>query len=89
MIGIHQARGLCSPCHARHRRAGTLSDYERSTRTRDDLLEDYVVLRSQGYSWRDCAARLAMTYSAFARAMQRARIELDPRAGRPGEVWPR
>lgn len=61
-------------------------DIPRLTRTRDELLDDYVILRADGYTWRQCAQRLGMTYPAFERAMLRARKDGDPRAMRPGET---
>lgn len=64
---------------------GGLTDYERINRSRDDLLDDYVVLRREGYDWRRCAERLGMTYLAFERAMCRARKAGDPRARRLDE----
>ncbi|MGH3598920.1 MAG: hypothetical protein ACRDQH_01365 [Pseudonocardiaceae bacterium] len=64
------------------------ADYERRTRSRDDLLDDYVLLREQGCSWPQCAERLGMSYPSFARALLRARAAGDPRAGRIGEHWP-
>ncbi|MGH7687803.1 MAG: hypothetical protein ACREN2_13450 [Candidatus Dormibacteria bacterium] len=76
---------MCWQWLSRH---GELVDYERLTRSRDDLLDDYVLLRAQGHDWRQCAARLGMSFAAFSRAMHRARADNDPRAGRIGETWP-
>lgn len=84
----HKARGLCDICWTDLARRGGLADYERVNRAHDDLLDDYVILRGQGYDWRQCAARLGMTRGAFERAMYRARRAGDPRAGRIGEQWP-
>ncbi|HEY2763350.1 MAG TPA: hypothetical protein VGJ13_04970 [Pseudonocardiaceae bacterium] len=55
-------------------------------RSRDDLLDDYEMLRSEGYDWHQCAARLRIPYPTFERAMLRARKDGDPRARRPGEA---
>ncbi len=85
---IHLGRGLCVNCRNWARRRGLILDYPRITRPRDDLLDDYVLLRGEGYTWRQCAERLGMNYPAFRRAMERARTAGDPRAGRPGERWP-
>lgn len=86
----NNGRDLCKQCYAKATRDGTLADYERRTRSRDELLDDYMLLRSEGYSWRHIAERLGMTYPAFERAMLRARADGDPRAARPGEArrWP-
>lgn len=81
-----EGRGLCRPCWLHLDKTGELADYERPTRSRDDLLDDYVVLRDQGHDWRQCAERLGMSYPSFERAMFRARKAGDPRARRIGEV---
>lgn len=85
---VHAGRGLCARCYHRVRHLGQLADYPTLVRSRDDLLEDYVVLRDEGLSWRACAQRLGMRYPSFETAMCRARAAGDPRAGRPGERWP-
>lgn len=87
-VGRSGGRGLCQNCHAWARYHDRLLDYPRSTRSRDDLLEDYVMLRREGYDWPLCAERLGMTYAAFERAIHRARDAGDPRAARLGERWP-
>lgn len=79
-------RGLCTPCWEFLASTGELADYERAKRSRDDLLHDYEMLRKQGYTWRQCAEKLRMTYGAFERAMLRARRAGDPRARRIGEL---
>lgn len=56
----------CAPAATR-----AVTDYERFTRSREDLLDDYVLLRSEGFTWRQCAQRLGMTYVAFKRALLR------------------
>lgn len=79
-------RGLCRRCYSRHERRGTLVDFPRTTRSRDELLDDWVLLREQGLDRRAAAARMGMTYSAFDRALVRARSKGDPRAFGPGEL---
>jgi hypothetical protein len=49
------------------------------------LLDDYVILRQQGYNWSQCATKLGMSYSAFERAIYRARRVRDERALRLNE----
>jgi hypothetical protein len=84
---IHAGRNLCLSCWqiARHHH-GIPDDTPRLNRTRDELLDDYVILRADGYTWRQCAQRLNMNYPAFERAMLRARRDRDPRAARIGET---
>jgi hypothetical protein len=80
------ARGICGLCYFHIQGTDELLDYERVTRSRDDLLDDYELLRSDGLTWREIAARLHMPYATFERAMLRARKEGDPRARRIGEL---
>lgn len=80
-----RSRGLCSPCYVWARYHDCLIDYPRITRSRDELLDDYVVLRRQGYDWKNCAKKLGMNYSAFERALYRARAAGDDRARRLNE----
>ena len=81
----HRGRGLCVNCYQYARHHGELVDYSPQLRSRDDLLDDYVLLRSEGLNWRQCAERLGMSYPTFERAMFRARADGDPRAARLGE----
>lgn len=80
-----QARGLCTLCYSNVKYHGQLLEYPRGTRSRDELLEDYEVLRGQGYNWRECAHILKMKYASFERALCRARAAGDPRARRLNE----
>lgn len=73
-------RGLCAHCHQGALRAGTLCDYERLTRSRADVLDDWTVLRGQGVTRLQAAARLGMSFPAFERALFRARAAGDERA---------
>lgn len=73
-------RGLCPACYCRENANGTLADWPRTTRTRDDVLDDWVILRAQGYTRRQAAERLGMTLAAFDGAIYRARRDDDPRA---------
>lgn len=68
----HASRGLCHPCY--HRLApDERLDYPRLNRSREDLVEDWELLRSEGYTKRQAAERLGMTFAAFDRAWHRAR----------------
>lgn len=73
-------RGLCPACYWPARSNGTVADWPRSTRSRDDVLDDWVILRAQGYTRRRAAERLGMTLAAFDGAIYRARRDGDPRA---------
>src|SRR3546814_7740557 len=53
---LQDGRGLCDPCYARARRAGTLADHPRQTRSRAEFLDEYettgrAVGRERG--WQD------------------------------------
>lgn len=78
-------RALCSYCYQWAKYHGVLWDYPRITMSRNDLLDDYTILRSEGYTWKQCAVKLHMKYGTFERAMFRARRAGDPRALRIGE----
>lgn len=78
----HGGRGLCSPCYSRASRDGTLLDFGRATLSRDDVLDDWEVLREQGYGRRVAAERLGMSLDAFDGALRRAARDGDERA-----VW--
>lgn len=75
----HSGRGLCINCYQRAWTHGRLADYPRATRTRADFVEDFQMLRGQGYSRNQIAERLGMKRSAVDKAYSRARQagELD------------
>jgi hypothetical protein len=76
----HRGRQLCNFCHPAAARNGELVDFERQTRVRDEVMADWELLRSQGFTRRQAAARLGMTVKAFEKAHERARRAGDPRA---------
>lgn len=84
-----RARGLCDPCYEKERRADRLADHPRSTWSRDDLMAEWELLRQDGYTRRQAADRLGVSYVAFDRAITRARAAGDPRAalGQAGGIY--
>lgn len=76
----HRGRNMCGPDYDAARRDGVLDDYERIARTRDEVLDDWVVLRKRGLSLTEAAARMGMTYDGLEQALRRARLDNDPRA---------
>lgn len=70
----HNGRGLCGGCYSRAEQAGTLADYPRRQKPRADLLEDWELLRSEGYSVQHAAERLGMTHEAMRKALRRAGV---------------
>ena len=78
----HGARGLYNACYKRALRAGTLPDHERWNRPADELLDEWVLLRDDGYRPRDAAARIGVTYTALDKALCRAKRRGDPRGSR-------
>lgn len=77
---IHGGRGLCVSCYGDKRYNGRLADHPRATWTRDELLDEWELLRGEGTTRLQAAERLGMTPAAFERALQRARAAGDPRA---------
>lgn len=67
-----EGRGLCSTCRSRHRGRGTLLDFERPSRSAEEVVEDWLILRDQGHDRRQAAARMGMTHHALEQALRRA-----------------
>lgn len=65
------ARGLCSPCYQLAWRCDRLPD-KRATRSRAEFIADYELLRSEGYTRRQIAERLRMSYDGVCAAYGRA-----------------
>lgn len=65
------ARGLCRSCYGVAWRNDELDDL-RTLRRRADFVADYELLRSEGYSRRQIAERLGMTYDGCSAAYRRA-----------------
>lgn len=76
------ARGLCNTCYHRNRYHGTLIDFERTTHAADELLDEWTLLRDDGYGYRNAAARLGVTVAALDKALCRAKRRGDPRGSR-------
>lgn len=81
---MHAGRGLCEGCYERKWRSGRLADFPAQLRPRAEVMEEWELLRSEGYTKRQAAERLGMTFAAFDRAFHRARKAGDPRAYVPG-----
>jgi hypothetical protein len=71
----HYARGLCSTCGPRERRAGTLVDWPRLIRLGVDVLEDLEVWRARlpDEPLRVIAQQMGMSYAALDQVLVRAR----------------
>lgn len=78
----HAGRGLCTACHARHKAHGTLIDFERKSWSREELLNEWVLLRDEGIRMRDAAPRIGVSYDALDRALCRALARGDDRGMR-------
>jgi hypothetical protein len=76
----HCARGLCTSCWRTARRTGELLDFERGSHARDEVLDEWALLRKQGASRAQAAKRIGMSAEALDRAYLRARRAGDPRA---------
>lgn len=66
-------RGLCKRCYQRHRKRGTHIDFERVNRSRAEVIEEWLRLRSDGYSRVFAAYRMGMTPGALDTAIARAK----------------
>lgn len=70
--------GLCNRCYRRARTAGTV---EPTVRRRDEVLDEWAMLRDTGTTdLREAAERMGMTWTALDMALYRARKDGDPRA---------
>jgi transposase-like protein len=71
----HVGRSLCSCCYRTVHRHGRLADYPRRAHRRQDLLDDYELLRSAGAGVGEIAARLGIQRDSLTTALRRARQE--------------
>jgi hypothetical protein len=60
-------------------------DYELSFMRADDMLDTWDELRREGYTVRQAAERMGVTFAALDKALCRGKRRGDPRARRPGE----
>lgn len=75
-------RTLCVSCYYQATRAGTLADFPRRLRSRDELLEEWEWLAAAGVGFAEFPARVGVTFAAWQRAFLRARADGDLRAVR-------
>jgi hypothetical protein len=74
----HESRGLCPSCYWKLRRDDLLG--QRRLRRADEVLEEWVLLRSDGVTDLGVAAkRIGMTRTALQQALYRARRRGDDR----------
>jgi len=76
----HGARGLCEPDYEAARHAGRVIDYQRSYRSRDEVLDEWARWRPEGWTRAHTAAWLGMSLAAFEQVLWRARRIGDSRA---------
>jgi hypothetical protein len=67
----HRAQGLCDSCYTTAWHRGQLPTH-RPIRHAADFAADYELLRDEGYTRRQIAERMRMTYSAVTQAYRRA-----------------
>jgi transposase-like protein len=79
-VDTHEGRGLCPPCYRQAHYSGRLDEYPRRSWSRDELMGEWDLLRSDGYTRRNAAERLGLKWETFDRAYWRARSAGDPRA---------
>jgi hypothetical protein len=79
----HGGRGLCGTCYNQIRHQRRLHDYEPVKRSREDMLEEWEMLRSDGVTDLAIAAeRMGVTRAALDKCLERARRDGDPRGVR-------
>lgn len=76
----HYGRRLCKQCYDAAYRQGRTADFPSVTRRADDMLDDFALLRSEGYDRRQIAARLRIDVRTLDKALYRARLRGDGRA---------
>lgn len=67
----HAGRGLCTTCSKRCSNDGTLLDYPRLTRSKEDTAEDVLYLTGCGETPKAVTIRLGMSPGAIAKALIR------------------
>lgn len=77
------SRRLCQTCHNYCGRHDLLADYPTVLRCRDDILDEWIVLRARELTWAEAAVEMGMKPASFDRAMWRAIKDGDPRALKP------
>lgn len=80
----HLARGLCSGCYWRHKTDGSLLDFEARKLSRDELLTEWELLRSDGVRLDVAAERIGTSAQALDRALHRALSDGDQRGRHTG-----
>ena len=83
----HESRGLCTSCYRFLHRRGLHIIFPVGPRrmTNDEVMAEWDWMRPLGYTKREAAAQLGMTFEAFDRAFHRARTAGDARAYLLGE----
>lgn len=61
----HLGRRLCVQCYGLHRRQGSLEDFDRLTRSRAEVFEEWLLLKRSGVTRREAARRMGMTVEAL------------------------
>ncbi|HEY9354652.1 MAG TPA: hypothetical protein VIP28_15425 [Nocardioides sp.] len=74
-----RGRSACPTCYERARADGTLIDLPRRYLSRDELLDEWELLRGQ-VSFRAFHERVGVSHRTWERAYYRARADGDPRA---------
>lgn len=68
----HMARGVCTACYHTRRMRGTVEDLPASTRrSAVEVYERWQNLRRRGYTKREAASEVGMSYESFDRATVR------------------
>ena len=69
---VKRKRGLCHTCYQRAWSQGRLADYERARWRSVDLCAEWRFLAAQGFTQRQAAERLGVSYDQLHYAIKRA-----------------
>lgn len=89
----HGGKGMCRKHYARWTRHGSTERQvavggpgnQAAKRSREEVLEDYAMIKDDCTSVRHAAERMGMTFSALDKALYRARLDGDVRAMPPSD----
>lgn len=67
----HLGRGLCVQCYGIHRRQGSLEDFDRLTRPREETFREWLMIKPSVATREEAARRMGMTLVALDRVRYR------------------
>jgi hypothetical protein len=74
-LAVHVSRGLCTKCDAWFREQDAIHHWPRLTTNYQDLLEEWRVLKADGFTKYRAAQILGVSYEAFLIGIKRAELK--------------